>query len=136
MSSRSRYTGRMKTLEEKRLTQRNKMRRYRATHPGLDKRAHRSYNEAHPGREAASRRARTARYKAWLAERKAGGCADCGAKLEPAKLSFHHLDPSTKLFKISMGHTRSTESVAAELEKTVLVCEPCHVKRHVELRAA
>lgn len=41
-------------------------------------------------------------------------------------MEFHHVDPSSKLFGIGSGDTRSWETVKAELDKCVLLCSNCH----------
>lgn len=59
------------------------------------------------------------------------GCVDCGSH---ENLHFHHVDPSTKRYAISVMVTHSDEAITAELAKCVVVCLPCHVKRHAAIR--
>ena len=49
---------------------------------------------------------------------------DCGGTGEV----FHHLDPSTKLFTIGVNRGRAV--TLAEIEKCVVLCRPCHARRH------
>ncbi len=57
-------------------------------------------------------------------------CQVCAYSRCVEALDFHHLDPGTKLFKISGGHSRSWTSIKAELDKCALLCANCH--REVE----
>jgi 5-methylcytosine-specific restriction endonuclease McrA len=69
-------------------------------------------------------------------EYKGGECCDCGKSLSfnenKGHYNFHHVDPSTKvsrinqMFKDKVSYTRLLE----ELDKCVLLCKPCHIKRH------
>jgi hypothetical protein len=69
-------------------------------------------------------------------EYKGGECCDCGKSLSfnenKGHYNFHHVDPSTKvsrinqMFKDKVSYTRLIE----ELDKCVLLCKPCHIKRH------
>ena len=88
----------------------------------------------HPGEAAAYARKRRAEYKAWINDLKiAAGCLDCGSRT--GRLDFDHIDKSTKLFGLNTGHTRSRSSVLAEIEKCVVRCASCHIKRHNKERA-
>lgn len=60
-------------------------------------------------------------------------CVDCGEN-HPATLDFHHLDPSTKRYRIASAITRATnwDKVLAEIEKCIVLCSNCHRKRHYE----
>lgn len=59
-----------------------------------------------------------------------GRCRLCGYNRSIAALSFHHLDPSTKLFTISMNMARPMELLEAEARKCMLLCMNCHVEKH------
>lgn len=64
-------------------------------------------------------------------EYKGGKCIICGYNKCVAALDFHHIDPTTKSFGISVtGNTRSWEKVKQELDKCALLCSNCH--REVE----
>jgi cytochrome c553 len=55
-----------------------------------------------------------------------GACVVCGYDRVLANLHFHHVDPATKSFPMSMGRGRSLAAYRAEAEKCVLVCANCH----------
>jgi hypothetical protein len=58
-----------------------------------------------------------------------GRCALCGYDHYVGALHFHHLDPSTKRFHLSMqGVTRSLAAARAEMAKCVLLCANCHAE--------
>ena len=60
-----------------------------------------------------------------------GKCNMCGYKKSSHALSFHHIDPKTKSFGISMrGMTRSWKKIEEELQKCVLLCANCHCEIH------
>ena len=60
------------------------------------------------------------------------GCLFCG-EAEPVCLSFHHIDPSIKLFGVSDFVSRTIEELDNEIAKCVVVCENCHRKLHAEI---
>ena len=56
-----------------------------------------------------------------------GCCRRCGFAEHPAALQFHHVDPATKSFSLSVqGVTRSLAKARAEARKCVLLCANCH----------
>jgi transposase len=58
-----------------------------------------------------------------------GRCALCGYDRYLGALHFHHLDPSTKSFHLSMqGVTRSLAAARAEMAKCALLCANCHAE--------
>lgn len=63
---------------------------------------------------------------------KGGCCEKCGYKRNWAGLSFHHLEPSKKSFKIDLRNcsNRSWDSLLKEAEKCQLLCLICHVEVH------
>ena len=64
-----------------------------------------------------------------------GACRGCGRREPVDALEFHHLDPKTKEFGISVdGEARSWQRVRAELAKCVLVCANCHREAHAGFR--
>jgi transposase len=65
-----------------------------------------------------------------LLVKEAGGCCQsCGYDRCLAALEFHHRDPSTKLFQLSLhGITRSIEALRKEAEKCTLLCANCHAE--------
>jgi transposase len=58
-----------------------------------------------------------------------GRCTACGYDRCVGALHFHHVDPSSKRFHLSMqGATRSLASARAEMAKCVLLCANCHAE--------
>jgi len=77
--------------------------------------------------ERVSRRRR--KIKLTLVAEAGGRCALCGYDRCTAALHFHHVDPSTKRFHLSMqGVTRSLAAARAEMQKCVLLCANCHAE--------
>jgi hypothetical protein len=74
------------------------------------------------------------RKKATLVAEAGGECQLCGYDRCNAALEFHHLDPSTKLFPLSMrGLTKSIETCRREAAKCVLLCANCHAEVEAEV---
>jgi hypothetical protein len=72
------------------------------------------------------------RKKSKLVEEAGGRCALCGYDRCDAALQFHHLDPASKSFALSMrGVTRSMAVCRAEAAKCVLLCANCHAEVEV-----
>jgi transposase len=70
---------------------------------------------------------RRQRVKATLVAEAGGRCHLCGHDECPQALHFHHRDPATKSFGMSVGGlTRSLAALRAEAEKCVLLCANCH----------
>ena len=62
-----------------------------------------------------------------LVEEAGGSCRLCGYDRCIAALEFHHIDPSTKRFSLSLkGVARAFETVREEAAKCVLLCSNCH----------
>jgi len=59
-----------------------------------------------------------------------GKCILCGYSNCYGALDAHHVDSSTKLFNISGAHSKSWESIKAELDKCILICSNCHRSQH------
>lgn len=77
--------------------------------------------------ERVSRRRR--RVKQILVQEAGGCCVLCGYDRCIGALHFHHLDPSTKKFHLSMhGAARSLTAVREEMAKCALVCANCHAE--------
>ena len=73
--------------------------------------------------------ARRRRVKRLLVEEAGGRCILCGYDGYAGALQFHHLDPSTKSFALSVqGVARSLEKARAEAAKCVLICANCHAE--------
>jgi transposase len=73
--------------------------------------------------------ARRRRVKKLLVDEAGGRCILCGYDRYAGALQFHHLDPSTKSFALSVqGVARSLEKARAEAAKCVLICANCHAE--------
>lgn len=73
--------------------------------------------------------ARRRRVKAILVAEAGGACLICGYDRWPGALQFHHLDPATKSFHLSLkGLTRAIDNVREEAKKCVLLCANCHAE--------
>ena len=69
------------------------------------------------------------RTKLRLVEEAGGACAICRYDRYIGALEFHHVDPSTKSFGLSMrGVTRSIDVLRAEVDKCILLCSNCHAE--------
>lgn len=62
------------------------------------------------------------------------GCKDCGFDADSNKLHLHHRNPSTKVFRIALGHLYKWPVYLAEIEKCDVLCVKCHAKVHSLLR--
>jgi transposase len=73
--------------------------------------------------------ARRRRVKRLLVDEAGGRCILCGYERFIGALQFHHVDPSTKSFALSVqGVARSLEKARAEAAKCVLICANCHAE--------
>lgn len=58
-------------------------------------------------------------------------CADCGRSFPPCAMDFDHIDPSTKVTKVSsLVYTGSKQILLDEIAKCEVVCAVCHRLRH------
>ena len=61
-----------------------------------------------------------------------GSCVDCGST-DLATLQFDHVDPFTKLAKVTrlldLGISLDSSALQNEMSKCQLRCEPCHIAR-------
>jgi len=71
---------------------------------------------------------RRARVRFQLIEEAGGRCLLCGHDRKMAALQFHHVDPTTKLFTLRNGDTRSLKRMRAEAAKCILLCANCHAE--------
>lgn len=55
-----------------------------------------------------------------------GRCAICGYDRCAVNLHFHHVDPATKILKMSAQTGRSLAAFREEAKKCVLLCANCH----------
>jgi hypothetical protein len=74
--------------------------------------------------EAVSRRHR--KVKQTLVAEHGGGCVVCGYDRVLANLHFHHVDPATKTFGVTMARGKSLAAYREEARKCILVCANCH----------
>jgi hypothetical protein len=74
--------------------------------------------------EAVTRRHR--KIKQSLVAAAGGACVVCGYARCLVNLHFHHVDPSTKAFGVSVSSGKSLAAHLAEARKCVLVCANCH----------
>jgi len=60
------------------------------------------------------------------------GCEKCNYNKNIAALDFHHIDSSTKLFKLDARNlsNRRWESILKEFEKCEILCANCHREEH------
>lgn len=67
-----------------------------------------------------------------LHELKINGCTICGYNRCDAALNFHHINPENKKFNLSINGFRchNSKSIAAELNKCMLLCCNCHQEKH------
>jgi hypothetical protein len=79
--------------------------------------------ERHGG-EAVTRRKQ--KLKRILVEEAGGACCMCGYDRCILNLTFHHVDPRTKAFPMSMRTGKSINAFREEAKKCVLVCANCH----------
>ncbi len=77
---------------------------------------------------------RRLRLKMEMVDYKGGKCEFCGYSRCLAALDFHHIDPSTKKFNLSMDQLyRSWKVILAEIDKCALTCTNCHREIHAGL---
>jgi len=96
-----------------------------------------AYQKKHPeatrARTQRASHAHRERKRSLVRELKSGGCTRCEER-DPACLDFHHIDPATKLFRISEPLCGREEVVRAEVAKCVLLCSNCHRKQQQKER--
>jgi hypothetical protein len=61
-----------------------------------------------------------------LVEEAGGCCAVCGYDRCMVNLHFHHVDPATKSFTMSVASGKGLDKLREEAKKCVLVCANCH----------
>ena len=61
-----------------------------------------------------------------------GKCSKCGYKRNFSALSFHHLNPLEKEFKLDLRSlsNRKMSRIKNELGKCILLCNNCHAELH------
>jgi transposase len=80
--------------------------------------------------------ARRRKMKLILVAEAGGRCTICGYSRCIGALHFHHVDPSSKRFHLSMqGAARALATARAEMAKCVLLCANCHAEVEAGLLA-
>ena len=74
--------------------------------------------------EAVTRRHR--KVKQALVDAAGGACVVCGYARCLVNMHFHHVDPATKSFGLSIAHGKSLAKYMEEARKCILVCANCH----------
>ena len=74
---------------------------------------------------------RKKKIKEYLVQQMGGKCERCGYNDCIEALCFHHVDPTTKLFEISRGLTKSMFALQKEVDKCALLCANCHIEAHI-----
>jgi hypothetical protein len=69
---------------------------------------------------------RLQKVKRILVEEAGGRCAVCGYDRCIVNLHFHHVDPATKSFALSVASGKGLAKLREEAKKCVLVCANCH----------
>jgi len=77
-------------------------------------------------------RKRGTKRKLKLIELKGGGCEICGYNKNLAVLTFHHVDPKTKLFNLELRNIANYkwEKILTESKGCKLLCHNCHHEIH------
>lgn len=63
-------------------------------------------------------------------------CRDCGGAYPPHVLDYDHINPKTKIAKVSRLATQaiSLKRIKEEIDKTQIVCANCHRERTYKRR--
>lgn len=79
-----------------------------------------------------AQQARGLRRKKIIVQKFGGHCSVCGYKKNLSALTFHHLNPSSKFFKLDLRSlsNRKQSSIDAEIKKCILICQNCHAELH------
>lgn len=108
--------------------------------PYSDKEVARAYQrrwyQENRKKRADTRRRNQLRIKSWFEElRLRLRCVRCGES-HPACITFHHRDPATKEFEVSVGVARSKSiaRIEREMAKCDVLCVNCHLVAHADER--
>ena len=81
--------------------------------------------------QVASTYVKRAKLKLKAVDYKGGKCEICGYDKNLSALEFHHVNPESKEFAVSVdGYKYSWERNQKELDKCILVCSNCHRELH------
>lgn len=88
-------------------------------------------SEANPNTNTRQRKVSKER-KLHLIEMSGGACNKCGYKKNYAALTFHHVDPTNKVFNVDSRRLSNTNwnSILEEWKKCELLCANCHSELH------
>lgn len=78
-------------------------------------------------------RIRRYRIKKKSVEYLGGKCSKCNYDESLAALEFHHKDPNTKEFNISINSNKSWNIIKNELDKCIILCSNCHRIKHSKI---
>jgi len=67
-------------------------------------------------------------------EDRGGRCEACAGSFVSEIFHFHHKDPSTKEFELSINNWESAVEAKIEANKCALLCPTCHALEHYYLR--
>ena len=70
--------------------------------------------------------------KAKLVLHMGGCCSVCGYNKSHRALTFHHVNPESKIFNISSNLLRNWDELMSEINKCILICENCHREHHIK----
>jgi len=78
------------------------------------------------------------RRKQELVKMAGGSCKKCGYNRNYNALTFHHLDPSLKVFALSINNlwSKKWEVILEEFAKCEMYCQNCHAEVHDEIKQA
>lgn len=109
---------------------RARLKRYRRRNPDKGRMwAKKCYHNGYGAKQQAERIERKKKF----VDEAGGKCSKCGYNKNLAALVFHHIDPSTKTYKLSSLFTiKSTPEslIREEMAKCELLCHVCHSELH------
>ncbi len=92
----------------------------------------RSYTKHHYQNNKEQYQVNHLNYYKWFIDYKASlKCEKCGFS-HPAALDFHHIDPKTKKFSVSLSNAvnKDRDEVEEEIKKCIILCSNCHRIEH------
>lgn len=61
-------------------------------------------------------------------------CVDCGVTSTKSDKHYHHRDPKGDIVRVSAMSGYRWTRIFDEMDKCDILCEPCHAKRHVQMK--